>query len=213
MAKHTKYTARGLVLSGILSIPIFLICGVIGLIAYTSNTHLTGNAPFLYVVQTMIPVGLKGFILAALLSIILSSAAGFLNAASIAFVNDIVKPIKSHYTDKHLLRLARISTVIVGVIAIIFALLIKNVLTLLLAAYNFWSPIILVPLVFAIFGLKARSQDFFAGAIFGILGSITWEYILHTLLDISPILPGLVCNLLAFLISRFVFAPSSPLTS
>lgn len=207
MAKNTQHTAKGLIASGILSIPIFLICGGIGLIAYSSNQHLTGNQAFLYVVNTMIPIGIKGLIIASLLAIILSSAAGFLNAASISFVNDIIKPLRPSYPSKHLLFLARISTVIVGVIAIIFALLIKNILTLLLAAYNFWSPIILVPLLFAIFGLKARSCDFFAAATAGIVGSLAWEYGLDSPLGVSPILFGIVCNLLAFLISRFIFAP------
>lgn len=204
MAKQTQYTARGLVLSGILSIPVFLICGAIGLIAYVSNQHLSGNEPFIYVVNTMVPVGIKGFILASMLSIILSSAAGFLNAASISFVNDIIKPVKPNYPDKHLLFLARASTIIVGIIAVVFALAIKNVLSILLAAYNFWSPIILVPLIFAIFGLKARSRDFFAGATAGIIASLIWEYAFHTPFGVSPILFGIMCNLIAFLTSRFI---------
>lgn len=207
MAKNTQHTARGLVLSGILSVPVFLICGMIGLVAYASNSHLTGNAPFIYVVKNMVPVGLKGLILASMLSIVLSSAAGFLNAASIAFVNDIVKPLRPNCANASMLWLARSSTVIVGVIAIVFALMIHNILTLLLAAYNFWSPIILVPLLATIFGVRTSPRSFFVGASCGMVGSLVWQYVFYTPLGISPILFGLLSNFVGFMLCQQLLAP------
>ena len=201
MAVSTKQTARGVLVSGLVSIPIFLIAGAVGLVAYTANQHIDANIAFPYVVSHMLPIGLRGFVIAALLAIILSSAAGFLNAASISFVNDLVKPLRKHPEKTDFLKMARISTLLVGVIAIFFALMIKNVLTLLLAAYNFWSPIILVPLVAAIFNVKAKERDFFVGAICGIVGSLTWQFILHHPFQVSPILLGIVCNLIGFTVS------------
>ena len=97
--------------------------------------------------------------------------------------------------------MARISTLLVGIISIIFALTIKNVLSLLLAAYNFWSPIILIPLIAAIFNVNAKERDFFIGAFCGITGSLVWEFVLNDPYNISPILLGLLCNLIGFIIS------------
>ena len=95
-----------------------------------------------------------------------------------------------------------VSTVLVGLIAIVFALLIKNVLDILLAAYNFWSPIILVPLVAAVFQIKVIPRDFFIGAIAGVIGSLLWQYAFNTPWSISPMLFGILCNLASFTVSR-----------
>lgn len=200
MAKSAHHTFKGTLASGLVSIPVFLICGGIGLIAYTLNADINPNDAFPLLINTVLPVGIRGFVIAALLSIILSSAAGFLNAASISFINDIVKPLSKNPQNTNHLQMARLCTVIVGIISIVFALSIQNVLDILLAAYNFWSPIILIPLIAAIFGVKGNAARFFIAAFCGICGSLLWEYALHKPLGLSPILFGLVCNLCAFVI-------------
>lgn len=209
MAKSTDETRKGTLWSGLVSIPIFLLCGGIGLVAFTLNPEMKANEAFPLVVNQVLPVGAKGFVIAALLSIILSSAAGFLNAATVSFVNDLIKPFSKRSDSKYFLKMARISTVIVGVIALTFALLIENVLDILLIAYNFWSPIILVPLVACIFNIKANKRDFFIGVACGILGSIIWGYCLNSPLMISPILLGIIANLIGFNFSRKILNNSN----
>lgn len=202
MAESSRATFRGTLWSGLVSVPVFLLCGAIGLVAYTYNLQMNPNDAFPLLVNETLSVGLRGLVIASLLSIILSSAAGFLNAAAISFVNDLVKPMSKHPERIDLLRMARISTLLVGIIAIVFALLIKNLLDILLVAYNFWSPIILVPLVAAIFRVRVAARDFFVGAGAGVVGSLVWQYALHSPLAISPILCGIVCNFIGFSLSR-----------
>lgn len=201
MASSTQHTSKGIFVSGLVSIPMFLIAGGIGLVAFAANKHIDPNLAFPYLVE-MLPIGVRGFVIAALLSIILSSAAGFLNAAAISFVNDLVKPFHKNDTKKDYLRMARVSTMLVGIISLIFALTISNVLSILLMAYNFWSPIIIVPLVAAVFGIKANGKTFFIGAGFGIAGTLVWQFILQEPLGVTPLLFGIVCNLMAFAIAQ-----------
>lgn len=205
MAKDVKSTFKGTLASGLVSIPIFLLCGGIGLIAYTYNQHMDPNNAFTSVVSHLLPVGVRGLVIAALLSIILSSAAGFLNSASIAFVNDIVKPLKKNNDRINYLRMARLSTIIVGVIAVIFAFSVKGILDILLMAYNFWSPIMLVPLIAVIFKVNATAKDFFIAALFGVLGELLWQYVFRSPQGIPPLIFGLLCNLVAFSLSRKFF--------
>lgn len=200
MAKSALHTFKGTLASGLFSIPIFIVCGLIGLIAYVYDPHMSSGKAFTTVVKVMLPVGIRGFVIASLLAIILSSAAGFLNAAAIAFVNDIVKPFSKQPEKTNFLVMARISTFFVGIISIIFALSVDGILNILLSAYNFWSPIIIVPLVAAIYQVKASQQSFFFGAGAGVLGSLFWSYGLHDPLGVSPILCGLMLNLMVFLL-------------
>lgn len=199
MAKSTKDTFKGTLASGLFSIPFFLICGSIGLVAYTFDKHLPAEQAFPTIINQVLPIGLRGFVIASLLSIILSSAAGFLNAASIAFVNDIVKPLTvNRRRTINDLRLARISTLIVGVIAVLFAFSVDGILDILLASYGFWSPIIVIPLIAAIFSKRKHPLLFFVPGLMGVLATLCWQYLLAKPWGIPPILFGLAINGLGY---------------
>ena len=88
----------------------------------------------------------------------------------------------------------RIITLFTGVIAIIFAVKIKSILDILLYSYNFWSPIILVPLALAIFGLKTDVRHFIAGALSGALGVAIWNFVLKNPAGLDGLIIGLFCN-------------------
>ena len=205
MAKTPLHTFRGTLYSALISVPLFLIAGGIGALARVLNPSLDANQAFVFLVNTVLPVGLKGFVIAALLAIILSSAAGFLNAAAIALTHDIVKPLKENPSMRSSLYIARISTVCVGLIALIFAFLNNNMLELLLNAYNFWSPILLVPIVFAIFQIKSPRLSFWLGGLAGIVGTLFWRYGLGEPLGLPPLVFGIVCNLTAYLVIKLYF--------
>ena len=202
LSKDSQHTKRGTLASGLVSIPLFLLCGGIGLVAYAYQNNMNPNDAFPLLVRQLLPVGLRGFVIAALLSIILSSAAGFLNAAAIAFINDIVKLKVPRISQSQYLWWARLSTILVGVIAVLFALYIHNVLDILLAAYQFWSPIILVPLLAVIFAVKAQPRDFYCAAVAGVLVTILWQTWLHTPFDVPAVIIGVAANGLVFCLSR-----------
>lgn len=175
IGKNFKETARGTFWSGILSIPFFLLVGIIGLTALTLSPGLDPNLALPYVINTVMPVGLKGLAIAGMMAVVMSSADSFLNAAAISITHDVLKPIKkSHFTPKIELFWSRIVTVIVGTMGAIFALTTKSALDILLVAYNFWTPFILVPLVAGILGVRASANAFWLGCIAGIGSTCLW---------------------------------------
>lgn len=205
MAQSAKQTRNGTLASGILSIPFFLIVGAIGLIALVLDPNIDPNNALPFVVKTVMPVALRGFVIAGIISIIMSSAAGFLNAASIAFVNDIVRPLnKKNLSDKKLLWLAKMSTFLVGIGSVCFALTINNVLDILLYAYNFWAPVILVPLVAVIFNVNAVPRDFFVSATTGAASTFVWLYVLHQPFHISAVVIGVLASFIIFTSRNFL---------
>lgn len=207
MAKNTRATQRGILISGLFSIPFFLIAGSIGLVAYVIDQYLDPNLAFPFVINRVLPIGLRGFVIASVLAIIMSSSAGFLNAASVSFVNDIVKPIAGHrIKESGLLFLARSINGLVGVGAICFALSIQNVLDILLYAYNFWSPIMLVPLVALICDFNVTKQDFFLGAVGGIVAMLLWSIVFNTPFHINALVIGVLGNLVFFTLSSLIFS-------
>jgi SSS family solute:Na+ symporter len=93
---------------------------------------------------------------------------------------------------------ARLTTLVTGGLAIFFAIRIESLLDLLIYAYNFWSPIILVPLAATILGFKGSLFTFAAGAAGGILGVIMWNQVLGSPGGFDGLVVGVFTNMAAF---------------
>jgi SSS family solute:Na+ symporter len=198
--------ARGTFWSGIFSVPFFAVSGGIGLVALTMNRSIDPNLSLPYVIQSALPVGIRGIVIAGVLSVVMSSADSFLNSASISFINDIVNPLRhTPLDDRTGLRWARVATLLTGSFAIIFALKIQSILDILIYAYNFWAPIILVPMVATFLGLRAPRASFLAGAASGIAGAIVWNRLLGAPGGFDGLVVGVFTNMLAFAASLLLF--------
>src|SRR5690606_14686557 len=76
-----------------------------------------------FITQKM-PTGLSGLVVAAIFAAALSSS---LNAIAATAINDIYKPFAKDKSDRHLMKIAGILTVVVGVIQIAIAVSLKDV--------------------------------------------------------------------------------------
>jgi SSS family solute:Na+ symporter len=171
---------------------------------------LDANMALPYVINEVLPIGIKGLVIAGVISIVMSSADSFLNAASIAFTHDIVKPFaKERLQPKQELWLAKGVTFGVGILAVFFALTIQSVLDILIFAYNFWAPVILIPLVGTLLGVKANVWSFLAGALAGIAGTLVWNATLGPATGVDGLVIGVFCNMVAFAFVATFSAPTS----
>lgn len=204
IGKNTKVTRRSILASGIMSIPFFLLAGGIGLIALSIQPDLNPHMSLPFVVNTVLPVGLRGFAIAGIICVIMSSADSFLNASAISIVHDIIKPLKKNkLSSKNELSLTRLATLIIGVGAIAFALCIKSVLDILLYSYMFWAPIILIPFVFGLFGRKISLKQLLCTSVAGSLSVIIWNIFFKNT-DIDGLIIGVFFNFIVF--AYFLFA-------
>lgn len=210
MAKTAIHTSRGTLYSGLLSIPFFLITGAIGLIAYALNPSLDPNTAIPFVVETALPIAVKGFVISGIIAIIMSSASGFLNAGAVSFVNDVVKPIwGSRLSEPQLFSMAKLGTTLIGFGSVFFALMITNVLDILLYAYQFWAPVILIPLLAVLFDLPVKAKHFTIGATCGLVMSVVWSWGLSEPYQINTVVVGVLANALAFFSSYFLDSDSA----
>ncbi len=212
IGRNARHTARGTLLSGIFSIPFFAITGLIGLVALNLQPDLDPNLALPFVIREVLPVGLKGVVIAGVISIVMSSADSFLNAASIALTHDVVKPFSgSRMTLKTELLLAKITTLAVGLLAVVFAIRIRSVLDILIFAYNFWAPVILIPLTATLLGVRANVWAFLAGAVAGLAGTLAWNACYAFQTGVDGLVIGVFCNMTAFALMATCFKPQPPL--
>ena len=73
-----------------------------------------------------------------------------------------------------------------------------DIFDILVLAYSFWCPLILVPLAAAFLGIRSDGRAFRTALLAGLLSTLVWNYLLHRPFGIDGAVVGTACNLLAF---------------
>ena len=198
IGRNAKGTARGTILSGLFSVPFFFVTGGIGLTAYALHVTNESASAMPALIQAVLPVGIRGIMMAAMVSIILSAADGFLNGAAVSFVCDALMPLKPGLSDKAQLRWLRGINVATGLAAVCLAFLVPDVFSILVLAYSFWSPLILVPLAAALLGVKSNGRAFRYALLAGLVSTLVWNYGLGKPFGFEGAIVGTLCNFVVF---------------
>ena len=100
-----------------------------------------------------------GIIIAALMSAVMSSADSILNSSTAILIKDIFEfYFKNNRVNNNNLRNARAFSIIIGILGIIIALVIPNIIEILLLTYTLWAPGILVPVIVGVFSKYKSSK-------------------------------------------------------
>ncbi len=126
-ARDVRQARWGVMLAGLLKIVPLFIMVIPGAMAISILPDLpNGDAVFPRAVIEILPVGMIGIVLAGLLSAIMSSVDSTLNSASTLLVVDFVKPNKPNITDSEITRYGRTTTLILMIVAALWAPMIAN---------------------------------------------------------------------------------------
>ncbi len=152
-AKTEKIARNGSIFAGLYSIAYAVAGSVIGMCAFLLLPSAeSSQSTFAALAIQILPQGLLGIVLAGVCSALMSTASGTLLASSTLISNDIMKKLWfKNISEKKYLLMTRLNTLGVGVIAIIFAIWIQDVLVALDVAYAILSGAIFVPFVAALF--------------------------------------------------------------
>ena len=101
----------GILLAAFMAIPLALCVTWPGMIAYAINPNLKDvDAAYPFLIGTLVPQGLRGFIFAVLIGAIMSTTDSLVNSASSLITMDIYKKhIRKNASDKHLVRFAQLA--------------------------------------------------------------------------------------------------------
>lgn len=176
----------------------FLICVTLnGLLAFVMDNTQNAALAIPYMIDNIIPVGIKGFVVVGLLSAVMSTADSDLNIASISIVKDIFDPMSHHSNQKQLILYARITTVIIGSLSILLALKFHSVVDLVIFSAGLWAPMVLVPFVAALFDITISQRNFLITSFLGIFVFVLWEYFCSTS-ELKGVFVGTLCSAFYF---------------
>ncbi len=182
-ACHDAKTAqRAWFIAGLFEWPLMAFMGVtLGLLArvaadqgmfdYLGATNVAATDPetgLPMLLRTVLPVGLMGLMMSAYFSAILSTADSCLMAASGNVVSDIIGHFRPMDPDsKRFLRFSQLATLVLGVLALLLASTMTQVLDLMLYSYAFMVSGLTVPLVGALFWRRRSSIAAFVAMLVG----------------------------------------------
>lgn len=205
IGKKSEDTARATVFSGYASLLFFCITGSLGLIAFSIDNNMNPDFAMIGIIQKVLPIGISGVIVSAMMSIVLSTADSFLNSAAVGMVDDVYIPLKEKYvSQKEKLKMVRIANVLIGTIAIIIAMFIPSLLDILTFSYSFWAPTILPILIFTILRIRIKKYIALFGVLIGFLTTFIWDIVLVSPHGINGLIIGFVANISFTLILHII---------
>ncbi len=171
-AKSINDARRGTLLAAFLKVlPIFILV-LPGLIAVALYPEIKGDEAYSALVAgDLLPIGLKGIVVAGLLAAIMSSLAGAFNSTAVLFTNDFYKIRNPQANERKLVLVGRLTTTAVVVVAILIVPLVKiissQIYLFLQSVQAFVSPPITAVFLFGLFSKKINARTAFITLIVG----------------------------------------------
>jgi solute:Na+ symporter, SSS family len=172
------------------------------LIGAAGRTFLPGlpdsDLAFAKIVQLVLPVGLRGLLLAAALAAIMSTATSCLLATSTVFLEDVYLTLRGSSGGGSVAQ-SRILTLIFGVLAATVACVMHDIIAALTVGYDLLVGAILVPVLAAIFTERGLPTAAFTSIIMSAVAVVTL-ILLYGIDSTVPIYGGLAISTTAFFI-------------
>lgn len=181
-AENTRTVAKGLVLAAIITTPFALLWNLPGLAARIIFPHLANAdqaVPLL--LSHFIPNIVLGIIVVGLFSSQLSATSGNLNGIATVFTSDIYENVLNRKaTDKDVILVARIITVLAGIVMIVFAYAVPvlggavNAYLTVIAIMD--MPLFIIAIVYGLLWKRANWQGAIAGYLSGAVAGVIGQY-------------------------------------
>ena len=189
-AKSLQDARRGAIFGGflkVLPVFIFLVPGMIGYALHSKGVihipsradgTMNGDMVFPTMVASLLPAGLRGIVVAGLLSALMSSLASLFNSCATLFTVDIYAKLRPGRAESELVNVGRVATAFVVVAGIVWIPVMKYVsggglYQYLQSVQGYLAPPITAVFLLGLFVPRINSRGAFVGLVSGfVLGMI-----------------------------------------
>ncbi len=148
----------------------------IGLASMALQPDVKPDLAFTNLIRDVLPIGVTGLVLAALLAAVMSSGAAFINTACVVYTRDIYnKFINPQATQDQMLRQSRMSTLLVGGVSIGVAILFQDVFGLMIYIFKLWPSAIIPPLLAGLLWGKVSPYAGAPAVVIGVVSCFLWS--------------------------------------
>jgi solute:Na+ symporter, SSS family len=127
------------------------------------------------VIIHLLPVGITGIVIAAYIAAVMSTADSVLMGPVSIFTHDVYRKwLRPDASEETIVRVARILTLVLGVLSIGMAYLVPSVLDLILYAYTFGAAGLFFPMLGLLFWRRTTARGAFWSMLGGGIAAVTW---------------------------------------
>jgi SSS family solute:Na+ symporter len=208
-ARDVQSAKKAWFIAGLFEWPIMALLGVsLGLLSRVAveqgalvgfTTAMDPEMGLPVLLSQILPAGILGLMMSAYFSAVLSTADSCLMAASGNLTTDIIGKYFNHKSLKEEIRISQLVTLAIGIVAIIIAWQMTEVLSLMLYSYAFMVSGLLVPVIAGLFFGQTSAKAATSSMIMG--GSLTAGLIISEV----PLPFGLDANLFGLTLSLLTF--------
>lgn len=203
-ARDSYHARMGIVFAGFLKVILPAIVVIPGLILFALRPEIlmqpwqdvrpAADKGYVHMVQTLVPIGLRGLFLAALFGAIQSTVNSVLNSTATIFTLDIYKRLlRPDASDRHLVRMGVWSSAIVLVIAIVMGAFIGklsgSLFIYIQALYAFFAPPFAAVFLLGILWKRINGIGATTAVILGFVFGILMKVYVQFDVQIQEILP------------------------
>lgn len=203
-ARNQRVAKVGSIFAGLYSVGWGAAMGISGLLAYILLPGLESPQSALpALVIKVLPAGLSGIVLAALMSALMSTVSATVLASATLVTNDILKPLlKLSEADEF--NVSRILTAVTGVVVILLSIYVGDVFVALDTAYSYLSGCLFVPIVAALFWPRAIWQGAIASMIISAV-AVTASLAIYGPSSTVPIVSGIGSSAVVMILVSLLF--------
>jgi len=201
MAKNVEQSSRSFIIASLIWLFVVVTLYFISVLIFTTHPGLDTKNVIKYILLDQSYTGLRGFILAGIMAMVMSTADSYINASSVLFVNDLCGPLGIKI--KNDLHIARIAAALLGSVAIFLAIYGKSLLDLILISSMFSMPVVTIPFIMTVFGFRSSSKSVLIGMSAGAITVVICKFVYYNL-NIPATVPGMAANLIFLIGSHYI---------
>ncbi|WP_460540862.1 sodium:solute symporter family transporter [Echinicola sediminis] len=186
-AKSEKEAKLGALFAGFLKIlPVFIMVvpGILAFALFREQIGADSKSVLPVMILNLLPVGLKGLMIAALLAAVMSSVAAALNSCSTLIVFDVFEKLRPGLSDKSKVRIGRITGVVVLLSAVLWSPFLGNlgaIFELINQMFSIFAPSIVAVFLWGVVSKRGTANAAFwtllGGSLFAATIFIIEKYI------------------------------------
>ncbi|NHB69500.1 sodium:solute symporter [Perlabentimonas gracilis] len=180
--KDQKQARRGTIFGSYLKLlPVFIFL-VPGMIAYALSQKgllelSSSDAAFSTLVSNLLPAGVRGIVVGGIIAALMSSLASLFNSSAILFTKDFYEKIRPESSEKHLVKVGRIATVVIVILGMLWIPVMRGIGQVLYAylqdVQSLLAPGIASVFLLGVFWKRATPTAGFTGLLTGFILGMT----------------------------------------
>ena len=202
MSKHTNQIKKVFLYATGCGTIIKILIVVLGVCLFINNSHLDAKKLLEDVLSNNHLESLKPLLYMGIIGLAMSTADSDLHVSTVLLTHDIIEPISKEKIKNKVL-VARAFTVMIGLLAVLVAFNVSDLLKVLLNSYNFYMPIVTVPFLMSILGFRPNKRAVLLGMCAGVIAAIVAKFYVTN--SFYSILPALFANLVTLFASHYLF--------